>query len=184
MAREWRQSEWALRGEDVSNASFVLLCRSEKEDAEEEEDEAAEWSRFRCLRKESSGNVIREKRWGGLRRGEMGERIRERKRDVRVRDGEGDEQEGIIRVRGAREPRCKTFTVRAHLWPPQKLPTSDGQYLIDATKRVLPSTILAAAIYSPVKIKNFPQSLGANGSMFLATDIAKAAGKSSLKITL
>lgn len=37
MAREWRPSEWALRGEDESNASFVLLCRSEKEDAEEEE---------------------------------------------------------------------------------------------------------------------------------------------------
>lgn len=38
MAREWRPSEWALRGEDESNASFVLLCRSEKEDAEEEEE--------------------------------------------------------------------------------------------------------------------------------------------------
>ena len=76
----------------------------------------------------------------------MGERMRERKRDVRVRDGEGDKREGNIRVRDAREFRCKTFTVRAHQWPPQKIPISDGQNLIDATKMVLPSKILAAAI--------------------------------------
>ena len=63
-------------------------------------------------------------------------------------------------------------------------PISDGQNLIDATKTVLPSKILAAAVYLPVKIKDLPQSLGANGSMFLAADIAKAAGKSNLKITL